>query len=271
MSRRRTATNTSFGVAHVEADRHRPGGVLLRVDGMESAYVHLHDPTHLQFDYIRRIGHVIDLAFPAGEPVDALHIGGGGFTLPRYVAATRPRSRSVVFEPDPAIVALARASLGLQPSRRMRVRTQDAAIGIRDQEAERFDLVVGDAFVGDEVPPQLAEAAFADHVRRVLRPDGVYAMNIIDRPPFAFARGQAAMLTERYGSGVAIAPRAVLDGRRQGNIVLAASTRELASPALERRVHGDPLPAEAVALDAFALAAGRHVRGATGLDALLER
>ena len=252
MSPRRTATPTRFGTARVEPDRKRPGGVLLRVDGMESAYVDLGDPTHLRFDYVRRIGHLIDLAFPPGEPVDALHVGGGGFTLPRYVAATRPRSRSIVYEPDPAVTAIARAELDLRPSRRMRVRTEDAALGIRDQEAARFDLVVGDAFVGDATPPQLAGAEFADQVRRVLRPGGAYAMNVIDAPPLRFARAQAALLAERFPAAVAIAARAVLDGRRRGNVVLAGTGGRIDTARLGRRVQGDPLPAEVVDLAAFA-------------------
>ena len=37
------------------------------------------------------------------EGFDALvHVGGGGFTMPRYLAATRPGTRSVVLELDRA-------------------------------------------------------------------------------------------------------------------------------------------------------------------------
>ena len=86
------------------------------LDGHESSYVDLTDPTHLEFSYVRRIGDVLDLIRPARQPLDVLHIGGGGFTLPRYVAATRPRSRQVVFEYDAELVRIAREHLGLAAS-----------------------------------------------------------------------------------------------------------------------------------------------------------
>ena len=39
---------------------------------------------------MRAIASVADAAFPAGEPISALHVGGGGLTLPRYLAEVRP-------------------------------------------------------------------------------------------------------------------------------------------------------------------------------------
>ena len=61
------------------------------VDGTPQSHVDLDDPTHLAFEYVRRIGHAVDL-LPEG-PVTALHLGAGALTLPRYVEATRPGSR----------------------------------------------------------------------------------------------------------------------------------------------------------------------------------
>ena len=61
------------------------------------------DPGYLEFEYVRRIGHVADLAFPPGEPLRVLHLGGGALTLPRYLAHTRPGSRQLVAELDDAL------------------------------------------------------------------------------------------------------------------------------------------------------------------------
>ena len=68
------------------------------IDGIDASYVDLADPTFLDFGYVRRIGDVIDVAWPEGMPIAAVHLGGAGATLPRYIRATRPRSRQVVFE-----------------------------------------------------------------------------------------------------------------------------------------------------------------------------
>jgi spermidine synthase len=164
------------------------------LDGHESSYVDLADPTHLEFSYVRRMGDVIDLLRPARQPIDVLHVGGGGFTLPRYVAATRPRSRQVVFEYDAELVRIAREHLALAPSPGLRVRVGDARVRLAERPDASADVVVGDAFDGVAVPAHLATLEFAREIRRVLRPDGVYLLNVIDCPPLRVSRAEAATL-----------------------------------------------------------------------------
>ena len=55
-----------------------------------------------------------------------------------------------------------------------------------------FDLVVGDAFGGLAVPWHLTTTEFLGEVQRVLRPGGMYVMNLIDYPPLGFVRAEAA-------------------------------------------------------------------------------
>ena len=114
---------------------------------------------------------------PTAAPIDAVHLGGGGFTIPRYVEATRPGSDSLVLELDPGVVRLAEDELGLETSDRLRVRTGDARGHLRDVADDSADLVVGDAFGGRAVPYHLATREFADGRRpraarrRRLRPE----------------------------------------------------------------------------------------------------
>ena len=79
-----------FGRAELVPDLSRTGSWLLFTDGIPQSQVDTEDPGYLEFEYVRRIGHIADLAFPAGEPLRVLHLGGGGLTLPRYLAHTRP-------------------------------------------------------------------------------------------------------------------------------------------------------------------------------------
>ena len=51
---------------------------------------------------------------PPAEPIDAVHLGGGGFTIPRYLAATRPGSDNLVLELDPGVIDVAEDELGLR-------------------------------------------------------------------------------------------------------------------------------------------------------------
>jgi SAM-dependent methyltransferase len=157
-----------------------------------------------------------------------------------------------VLELDPAVVDLARDELGLETGRDLRVQIGDGRIGIRDQPSATFDLVVGDAFGSLSVPWHLTTREFVAEVRRVLRPGGVYAMNVIDYPPFRFARAELATLQASFQWVGLIANTAQLDGTFGGNLVLVASDRPLDTAALEERTsrHGNVV-VEGAALDEF--------------------
>src|SRR5438309_1072009 len=103
-----------FGSAQLIADADRPAGWLLSVNGVAQSYVDLAEPTHLEFDYMRIIGDLVDLAAPPDEPLTALHLGGGGCSLPRYIATTRPGSSQVVVEADDLLAAVVRRELGVR-------------------------------------------------------------------------------------------------------------------------------------------------------------
>ena len=81
---------------------------MLLIDGMPQSHVDLEDPGYLDFEYVRRIGHVIDMAAPERQPLRVLHLGAGALTLARYVAATRPGSPQLAVEVDAALVDLIR-------------------------------------------------------------------------------------------------------------------------------------------------------------------
>jgi spermidine synthase len=210
----------------VVPDPDRASGRLLLLDDLRHAYVDLADPRHLEFRYVRQIADVADLMAPAPPaPLRALHLGGGGFTLPRYLLATRPGSDNLVLEVDRRVVELGRERLGLRTGPGLRVRLGDARVTLRDEPSRSRDLVVGDAFGALAVPWHLTTREFLEEVRRVLRPGGVYAMNLIDQTPNRFARAEAATLAAVFGHVAVAIPR---DGG--GNFVMLASERPLRVP-----------------------------------------
>ncbi|MGF7234515.1 MAG: spermidine synthase [Frankia sp.] len=243
--------------AELVADPDRPGAWTLLVDGTPQSYVDLGDPTNLAFDYIRRLGYLVDLAAPAGAPQHVLHLGGGALTLARYVAASRPGSRQRVFEIDPALTELVRAKLPLDRAARGRVRVRaiDAREGLAAVPDGAADLILVDVFAGARTPAHLTTVEFVTDAARALRPGGVLAANVADGPPLAFVRAQVATVRAVFANAVMLAEPGVLRGRRFGNVVLAASNAPLAVAALTRRAAGDPAPARVVAdadLAAFA-------------------
>jgi spermidine synthase len=251
---------TPFALARVEVEPGHPTGRVLLLDGHEAGQVDLADPRRLAFAYMRRIADLIDGFRPPGAGVDAVHLGGGAFALPRYLAATRPKSRSDVYELDPGVIVLAREHLRLRTSPRLRVREGDAAVLLRARADRSADLVIGDAFAGQEVPAALSGDGFVAEVRRVLRPSGVYALNIVDLPPTARARAHAGALARVFGHVAAVAPPRVLRGRAPGNLVLFASGPPLPLAHLRRTAHA-AAPREVVDAD-FAPHPAREREGA---------
>ncbi|MFI8216138.1 spermidine synthase [Streptomyces sp. NPDC085932] len=231
------------GLAELIPDRDRPRARTLVIDGAPQSHVDPDDPAHLSFEYQRRLGHVVDLVAPPGRPLHAVHLGGGAFTLARYLAATRPRSTQQVVERDAALVRLVRRELPLDPNARIRVRSTDAREGLAKVPDGWADLVITDVFSGARTPAHLTSTEFLDDIRRALRPGGVHAANLADGPPLTHLRGQIATAAARFEQLALIADPAVLRGKRFGNAVLVASDAPLPIAELTRRAASDPHPA----------------------------
>ena len=218
---------TAYHCAAVTADPDRPDGRLLWLNSARHSYEDLADPTHLEFAYVQWIGALADVVVPAGDPLAAVHLGGGGFTLPRYLEATRPGGTNVVLELDGRLVELDRDLLGLRTGPDLRVEVGDARVRLAGLPDASAGLVVGDAFGHLVVPWHLATRELVTDVRRVLRRDGVYAQNVIDYPPFRFVRAEVATVAAVFPHVALAAVPDALAGRRGANFVIAASGRPL--------------------------------------------
>jgi spermidine synthase len=234
-----------------------PNGRTLVLDRVRHAHVDLADPTSLEFRYIRWFADAsAGLVAASSGDVDAVHIGGGGFSFPRYLAALAPASRHVVLELDAEVLAVARDELGFARAHAIDVRVGDARLGIRSIQSDAADLVVGDAFGSLSVPWHLTTREFLAQVDRILRAEGLYLMNLIDARGLSFARAEAATLRTVWPHVAVVAPAAALDGSGGANIVLLASSAPLDVVGLRARLdaRGDSstvILGEPAALDAF--------------------
>ncbi|MFF6812860.1 spermidine synthase [Streptomyces sp. NPDC012403] len=231
------------GTAKLMPDVDRERAWLLTVDGAPQSYVDLDEPAHLEFEYTRRLGHVLDTVAELGRPLDALHLGGGALTLPRYLAATRPGSRQHVVEFDRGLLELVAEHLPLPADADVTLHAADARAWLETAPDDSADVLVADVFGGSRVPAHLTSAAYAQEAARVLRPGGVYLANLADTAPFAFLRSQIATLGTRFEELALIAEPGVLRGRRFGNAVLAAAHRPLDIATLSRATAADAFPA----------------------------
>ncbi|WP_328365713.1 fused MFS/spermidine synthase [Micromonospora zamorensis] len=251
----RVVEQVDTGQAELVPDPDRAGSWTLLLDGAPQSHVDLTDPTHLEFEYVRRLAAALDLIAPAGEPLRVLHLGGGALTLPRYVSATRPGSTQRVSEVDGALVELVRRVLPWPSDTRLRVRVEDARAVLTSTRDASYDVVVADVFAGARTPAHLTSVEYAAEVARVLRPSGWYLANLADGPPLRHARAQVATVRSVLPQACLVGDAAVLRGRRYGNLVLVAGRVTPPVPELTRRAAGDWFPGRVVAgddLDRFA-------------------
>lgn len=236
----------------------RSSGRTLMLDQLRHAYVDLDDPNYLEFAYIRWF----DLAVrPVAERTagdfDALHLGGGGFTFPRHLAATYPASHHTILELDPIVHQTAVEELGLDPSPSLSIVLGDARPSVEKLPDHAFDVVMGDAFGSLSVPWHLTTDEFLGELDRVLRPGGRYVMNLIDGPELNFVRAETKTLTSRFKNVAVMARPGAFDGidggsGGGGNVVIIASHEPIDTEALAaaaessgnrvRIVAGDEIP-----------------------------
>jgi spermidine synthase len=259
----------------VVADPADAEGRTLVLDRVRHAYVDLADPTRLEFRYERWFADAAAELVARDGSLDVLHVGGGGFTFPRYLLAEQPASRHTVLELDGEVLAIAEDELGLDATG-LDVRLGDARTALRGLPTDGFDLVVGDAFAGLSVPWHLTTAETLREIDRVLRPDGGYVMNLIDGPAMRFARAETATMRAVWPHVAVIAPSSALEGRGGSNVVLVASAAPIdAATILDRLAERNELTtdvlADAAALDAFSGGAAILTDDFAPVDQLLVR
>lgn len=234
-------------------DLDRTNSWLLSVEGVAQSYVDLDDPTNLELEYVALFAEVIDAFFAPGRRLDAVHLGAGACTLARYLAATRTGSRQRAVDADPEVVTVAREHLGVADIPGLTLTVDDARRAVRELRDRSVHLVVSDVYVGPRAAVGVLTVEALAEVRRVLRPRGLYLLNVADRAPFPFARPVLATIAHTFRNVVLLADPGTLRGRRYGNLVVAASDVALpVEPLLRsaaravppvRLVHGERLDA----------------------------
>ena len=253
MSRRHTEHRTVLGrsglTAAITEDRFVRGGWVLSVDGVPQSQVVPDRPEALVFEYIQRIGTIIDLFRPERNAISSIHLGAGALTLPRYLSATRPGSRSQVIEWEEDLVDLVRTYLPWDSAWSIRVRYGDA----RDMLAQlpaglqgAVDLVVVDVFSGNATPSHLTTTEFFERIPPLLAPGGVVTVNLVDVRGGRFARAEAAALRQVFGFVGILGESGVVKGRRTGNYIMVATTETGTPPWWDEVVRRGPHPTTAL-------------------------
>ncbi|WP_172465484.1 spermidine synthase, partial [Arthrobacter sp. Hiyo1] len=178
--------------AAIEADTLIDGAYILRIGDAEQSHVNLAEPAEIFYEYLRRIGHVVDLAAPAGQAITALHLGAGALTLARYIQATRPGSEQHAVELERELLDFVLQKLPMPDGTLLETHIGDARETLAELPAElEFDVVILDIFSGPEAPAHIACREFYEEAAARLRPDGVLIVNVGDEAALTLVRSQS--------------------------------------------------------------------------------
>ncbi len=155
----------------------------LWLDNFLQSYVVPEDPTALVYDYVKVFEEIVRYVTIENPAPRVLHLGGGGYSFPRYMEAIYPKSVNEVVEIDPAVTEVAHEELGLPLETSIKTHNQDARLFLmRRKTGDRYDITIGDVFNDFSTPYHLTTLEFNKLVKAHMEEDGIYLVNINDYP-----------------------------------------------------------------------------------------
>lgn len=125
-----------------------------------------------------------DLMYEANIDIrDALMIGGGGYSYPKYCVSHHPETTMDVVEIDEQITELAKEYFYLDDALRdfndrLKIINEDGKVFINTTD-KKYDAVLNDAFTGTTPTESLTTLETVERIHDILNPGGVYFSNII--------------------------------------------------------------------------------------------
>jgi len=161
-----------------------PGNIKgLWLDNFDQSYVIPEEPTNLIYDYTRVFGEVVRYTTRENPVSRVLHLGGGGYSFPRYMETVYLGSINEVVEIDPAVTRIAHEELGLPLGTSIKTYNQDARLFlIQRKVGYKYDIVIGDVFNDYSIPYHLTTLEFNKLVKSNMNANGIYLVNINDYP-----------------------------------------------------------------------------------------
>ena len=110
---------------------------------------------------------------------NTLLIGGAGYTFPGDYLSKYPNAQMDVVEIDPQMTEIARKFFQLKENPRLNIIHEDGRVYLNRAEANRYDVVLMDAFGSlFSVPFQLTTLEAVRNISRVLKDDGAVIFNL---------------------------------------------------------------------------------------------
>ncbi|MEM9774457.1 MAG: fused MFS/spermidine synthase [Chloroflexota bacterium] len=172
----------------------------LILDRLVHSYNDIEDPLRLTYGYEKQYAEMTAYLddLNGSQAINALFIGGGGYTFPRYMRVQFPDSEVTVIEIDPYVTAVAHELLGVSRDLGIRSINEDARQYLIGDPDQQYDYIVGDAFNDFSVPYHLTTDEFNQLIRKWLKPNGIYMVNLVDGREARFVRSYVATLQQSF-------------------------------------------------------------------------
>jgi spermidine synthase len=210
---------------------------VLRLDHLVHSYVNPADPTDLGYGYERVYADLIKQRYASSTAFTAFFIGGGGYVLPRYLEAEYPNATSIVAEIDPGVTQINHDQLGLSTTTTIITANEDARQHLLRGGDAPYDLVFGDAFNDFSVPSHLTTVEFHKLLKSRMKPDGIYALNIIDDARYGRFLASMVRTLSSVWKNVEVDTQAEHVNVGRNTIVLLASDAPLPTSTLQLISH----------------------------------
>lgn len=112
------------------------------------------------------------------EPENILVIGLGGGIIPKTFSKLFPEANIDIVEIDPEVVKLSRSHFMFAPSDKISITVKDGRRFVRSAD-KKYDVIVLDAFTGDQIPFHLMTSEFFEEIKKhALAADGILVSNV---------------------------------------------------------------------------------------------
>ncbi len=205
--------------------------ITLYLDYLNHSRTDLKNPFRLEYRYIRAFEEMLRWQVDEKKPFHALFIGGGGYTLPRFVELQYPNVEIEVVEIDPEVTRTAQTYMGIPKDTKIRTFNEDARwFAMHCKEKGRYDFIFLDAFADLSVPYHLTTKEFGVRLKELLKPQGLLLTNVIDNfNKGGFLPSYIRTLEEVFGKGyvhlISVSP--IYDSLGTSNFIVVASSQKI--------------------------------------------
>lgn len=140
--------------------------------------VKLSSPETLLFEYTQMA--FIGLAFMDKLPENALFIGLGAGSMPRYFNKYFPDAAVDIVEIDPEMLNVAQKFFHFKENEKMKVHIFDGRVFIK-KFPKKYDIIFLDAYRNGTIPFHLTSIEFLEELKKRLNPGGVVVSNILSQ------------------------------------------------------------------------------------------